>query len=136
MHYFSLSFQGMVPNVEDKLLFMKENLIKISKHRAMKQSNIDEQFAVLDLNTYKIIKRCIPLNIQEKSDLEIAQDSDVGEWKDGSMDPETGVEQAETGIKFSHFSDGVFLPASLGSERVLVLFNFFIRKTFIPIYTT
>ena len=101
----------MVPNVEDKLLFMKENLIKISKHRAMKQSNIDEQFAVLDLNTYnKIIKRCIPLNIQEKSDLEIAQDSDLGEWKAGSMDPETGVEQAETGtIKFSHFSDGVFL---------------------------
>ena len=27
---------GMNPIVEDKLLYMKENLIKISKHRAMK----------------------------------------------------------------------------------------------------
>ena len=27
---------GMAPNVEDKLLFMKDNLIKISKHKAMK----------------------------------------------------------------------------------------------------
>ena len=95
-----LASEGMVPNVEDKLLFMKENLIKISKHRAMKQSNVDEYFAVLDLNTYnKVIKRCIPLNIQEKSDLEMAQDSDVvvgGEWNAGTLDHETGIEQAET----------------------------------------
>ena len=45
------------------------------------------------------IKRCIPMNIQEKSDLISAQDSDVvqGEWNAGTLDPETGVEQAETG---------------------------------------
>ena len=95
-----LASEGMVPNVEDKLLFMKENLIKISKHRAMKQSNVDEYFSVLDLNNYnKVIKRCIPLNIQEKSDLEMAQDSDVvvgGEWNAGTLEPETGIEQAET----------------------------------------
>ena len=27
---------GMNPNVEDKILYMKDNLIKIAKHRAMK----------------------------------------------------------------------------------------------------
>ena len=39
------------------------------------------------------------MNIQEKSDLISAQDSDVvqGEWNAGTLDPETGVEQAETG---------------------------------------
>ena len=32
---------GMNPNVEDKLLYMKDNLIKISKHRAMKMVSVD-----------------------------------------------------------------------------------------------
>ena len=31
---------GMTPNVEDKILYMKENLIKISRHRAMKTVSI------------------------------------------------------------------------------------------------
>ena len=31
-----LSSDGLNPTVEDKLLHMKDNLIKISKHRAMK----------------------------------------------------------------------------------------------------
>ena len=31
---------GMNPNVEDKLLYMKDNLIKISKHRAMKMVSV------------------------------------------------------------------------------------------------
>ena len=36
---------GMNPTVEDKLLYMKDNLIKIAKHRAMKMVSLFSNFS-------------------------------------------------------------------------------------------
>ena len=42
---------GMNPNVEDKLLYMKDNLIKISKHRAMKMVSVFKMFEFPAIDT-------------------------------------------------------------------------------------
>lgn len=57
-----LASDGMVPAVEDKLLYMKDNLMKISKHRAMKVVSSSEENGVLDLSHLRISKRTVPLD--------------------------------------------------------------------------
>ena len=61
-----LASDGMVPSVEDKLLHMKENLLKISKHRSAMKSITNEDFnsGVLDLGHLKLTKRSVPLDFE------------------------------------------------------------------------
>ena len=55
-----LASEGMVPSVEDKLLSMKDNLIKITRHRAMKNS-VNDQSGIINLKTIKIHRKSVPL---------------------------------------------------------------------------
>ena len=43
---------GMNPTVEDKLLYMKDNLIKIAKHRAMKMVSLFSNFSCMYYTYY------------------------------------------------------------------------------------
>ena len=76
---------GMTPNVEDKLLFMKDNLIKISKHRAMKiigdqENHPNNSIGDLDLSYLRISKKCIALDDDKKVSIasEVTPDEDFG----------------------------------------------------------
>jgi hypothetical protein len=57
-----LASDGMVPSVEDKLLYMKDNLVKVSRHRALKTLSEDE--GVLDLGRVRIPKKAVPLDVE------------------------------------------------------------------------
>ena len=57
-----LASEGMVPSVEDKLLSMKDNLVKITRHRAMKNSG-NEQSGIINLKTIKIHRKSVPLRV-------------------------------------------------------------------------
>ncbi len=72
-----LASDGMVPNVEDKLLYMKDNLLKISKHRAMKTSINDQDFnsGLLELSQIKLTKRSVPLDFEEHHKLSVGSEA-------------------------------------------------------------
>ena len=57
-----LASEGMVPSVEDKLLSMKDNLVKITRHRAMKNS-VNDQSGIINLKTIKIHRKSVPLKV-------------------------------------------------------------------------
>lgn len=72
-----LSSEGMTPSVEDKLLHMKDNLIKISRHKSSVNNKHDEggiSGGNVDLAKCRVTKRTVPLNSDvEKKEEEVVK---------------------------------------------------------------
>ena len=62
----------------------------------MKPSIQEDKVAVLDLNSIKITKRKVPLDLEENKEVDSeSQTADVNEWK-GVLDSE--IEETEKGL--------------------------------------